>query len=124
MKVSIKFRHLPTNQDAEDYINYRLSFGLGRFSHSIEKVAVTLDDVNGPRGGMDQLCSLVIHIAGAAPVVIHEQQFEQEVAINRAISRAKTALKRRLKRRQVKQTGMSLKRHQFEAQDFDVASST
>ena len=39
-----------------DYIRRKLGIRLGKFASSIERASVRTEDVNGPRGGVDQLC--------------------------------------------------------------------
>lgn len=36
------------------YVERRLRFALGRFAHRLDQLQVRLEDVNGPRGGLDQ----------------------------------------------------------------------
>jgi ribosomal subunit interface protein len=58
-----------------DYVARRLDLALNRYDHRLERVQVRLDDINGPRGGIDKRCRLHvvgrpswrIHVEGAGP---------------------------------------------------------
>jgi ribosome-associated translation inhibitor RaiA len=43
-----------------EYIDRRLGLALDRFSHRIERIQVRLEDVNGPRGGLDKHCRIFV----------------------------------------------------------------
>lgn len=123
MNVYIHFRNVPNNQDAKDYIHHRLSFSLSRFEHVIDNVSVTFSDVNGPRGGIDQQCVMVIQLHGLPNIVITEAQATQESVINRCISRAKMTLARQVKRRQrVEQNNARTKRSLIRSNIYQVES--
>lgn len=55
-----------SNEDLSDglreYVDRRLRFALDRFVHRLDRLEVRLEDVNGPRGGLDKHCR--IHIVG------------------------------------------------------------
>lgn len=55
-----------------EYIERKLELALDRFDHRLERIQVRLEDVNGPRGGLDKRCRLHasgpswrIHVEGA-----------------------------------------------------------
>lgn len=69
---------------------------LGRFDEKIQRVQVVLVDVNGPRGGLDKECRLVIHPKRMAPIVIHDRDSNPGALIHRVAGRASYALGQRL----------------------------
>jgi ribosome hibernation promoting factor len=62
-----------SNQEMSDalreYIERKLKLALDRFDHRLDRVQVRLEDVNGPRGGMDKNCRL--HVSGRPSWRIH-----------------------------------------------------
>lgn len=98
MKRSISFRNIEENDVGEDYIDRRLSFAFSHIQHAIESTLITIHDVNGPKGGSDKLCKVVVKPKRLPSVVIVDQQASLKLAIDRSISRASQNLSRRLKR--------------------------
>ena len=64
MRLHVK--KLGTNMTPEDSatIERRVHFALGRFGHRIRRTEVLLVDSNGPRGGLDQHCTVHVVLAG------------------------------------------------------------
>jgi hypothetical protein len=77
---------------------------LGKFASSIERVSVRLKDVNGPRGGVDQLCRIKVVLSGLPSIVLQSQAGSLRDAINGALTGAERAVRRRVQRRRVKAT--------------------
>ncbi len=71
-----------------------------KLCHRVSSIKVTLDDINGPRGGKDKHCRVVIHTIGIPDIVITDNQTSVMSAVNKSLSRAKIALLRKVKRKQ------------------------
>ena len=84
------------------YLRRRLGRKLGKFATSIERVSVRVDDVNGPRGGIDQSCRIYVVLIGLPPVVIERRDASLEAAIDGALTGAERAVRRRVQRRRMK----------------------
>ena len=52
-----------------EYVERKLKLALDRFDHRLDRVQVHLEDVNGPRGGLDKHCRL--HVVGRPSWRIH-----------------------------------------------------
>ena len=105
--------HVPANirvvgveldEDQKQYIRQTLGMKLGKFASSIERVSVRLKDVNGPRGGVDQLCRIKVVLSGLPSIVLQSQAGSLRDAINGALTGAERAVRRRVQRRRVKAT--------------------
>ena len=78
-----------------DVAKRRLEFALGRFGPRIRRLTVRLDDLNGPRGGVDQYCGVIVHLGAPRKlIVIEEEAAEAVAAIGRAADRAARAVAR------------------------------
>ena len=75
-------------------LQLRIRFALSRFSERIREVAVTLDDVNGPRGGIDKRCQVELRTQGAGPVVVASVAGDWRTALDNALARAARFLMR------------------------------
>jgi ribosome-associated translation inhibitor RaiA len=93
--------------NAEDraYVRRKLGTKLGKFVRSIERVSVRVEDVNGPRGGVDTACRIKVVLRGLPSVVVEEQNALLQAAIDRALSRTERAVRRSVQRRRTRSTG-------------------
>lgn len=99
MRLEIRHDGAPLDERAREHIGRRLDFALDRFSERIDRITVFVTDQNGPRGGPDQRCRLVVHVPGARPVVVDATEPALTSAIDRAAHRASHALVSRIDRR-------------------------
>lgn len=72
MEVEVQARGLSAAPVLRQHARQRVSAALGRFSHSVLAVSVRLGDINGPRGGADKLCRIVVHLKNSSLVVVEE----------------------------------------------------
>ena len=83
-------------EEIREYAQRRVCFALDRF-RDVRRVVVSLDDLNGPKGGMDKFCCIVAEF-GFASVVVEEAQMNWHAAIARATHRLSQKVARELKR--------------------------
>lgn len=81
------------------HIERRLQFALARFSGRIQRAQVVLEDQNGPRGGLDKSCRIVVRLREAGDVVVEVADVNWEIAVDRATTRVGHTVARRLARR-------------------------
>ena len=74
---------------------------LGRHALDIERTSVRIDDVNGPRGGVDKSCRIKVVLSGLPSVVVEEQDASLHAAFDRALARVHRTVREALKRRRV-----------------------
>jgi hypothetical protein len=89
-------------QDDQTYIRQSLGMKLGKYASSIERVSVRMEDVNGPRGGVDQVCRIKVVLAGLPSVVVQSQGASLKDAINGALTGMERTVRRRVERRRMK----------------------
>jgi len=102
MKVRITTKNLTISDTHRDRIERRLYFTLGRFASSVTSVEMMLQDENGPRGGVDKTCRIIVRLRAAKDVVV-EGRGEKTLAlvdrtadhVGRAVSRALDSRKSR-----------------------------
>lgn len=83
-------------------IRKKLGAKLGKFAASIERVTVRLKDVNGPRGGIDQVCTIKVALIDLPSVVFESQHHSINAAVGAALAGVERAVRRRLQRRRMK----------------------
>lgn len=82
-----------------DYLRRMLGRKLGKFAPSIERASVRIEDVNGPRGGIDKRCRIKIVLSGLPSVIVEQQHHALQAAMDGALARTEQALRRSLQRR-------------------------
>jgi ribosome-associated translation inhibitor RaiA len=90
------------DEDDHALIRRKLGMKLGKFATSIERVSVRVTDTNGPRGGVDQVCSVKVVLSGLPSVVIERQHAAVHAAIDVALHATEQAVRRSVRRRRMK----------------------
>ena len=62
MEALIRSRHVPLSPALRQHCVRRLEFALRRFRPHLASVSLTLQDVNGPRGGRDQHSRVLVDL--------------------------------------------------------------
>ena len=106
MQIDIRSKNIELTPSLRDYVRRRLGFALGARTDQIQSVQVMLSDINGPRGGNDQHCRILVHVPVIKDVVIEDCQSDIKAAIDRAAARtSRTLTKRLMKLQKFRQTG-------------------
>ena len=98
MLIEVLNRNVRVEPETREWIERRVHFALGRFVARIDRVAVMFDDINGPRGGNDQRCRVLITLIPEKLVVIEDVDSTIEAVTARAVDRAARAVVRELER--------------------------
>jgi len=72
----------------------RTRFVMRRLHWMVPRARVHLDDVNGPRGGVDKRCRIELSAAAGEPVVVTSMATDWRRALDAALARAARALLR------------------------------
>ena len=72
---------------------------LSRFQHRFKQVQLYIEDVNGPRGGIDKHCRCVLHLRRRPPIVISDSDERVLPMIHRVADRIRHTLSRSLERK-------------------------
>ena len=99
MRLQIRTKNFRLHDADRKEMERRLQFALSRFDGRISQVTVGLADLNGPRGGADKQCRLVVRLAPSGKVTIEETHANVSAAVALAADRAGRAVGRELKRR-------------------------
>ena len=99
MQIHIQSHGFALTEALREHAERRLRFGLTHGSDHIRRVEVRLSDINGPRGGADKLCSIVVTLENLPEVVIEDIENDLYIAIDRAADRTSRAVARRLERK-------------------------
>lgn len=64
-------------------------------AYRVKQIFVYIEDVNGPRGGIDKHCRCVLHLRRLPPVVIRDRDESLHALMHRVADRAVEALRRK-----------------------------
>ncbi len=99
MTLDIRGRNIGLSQALRDHVTRRVRFALGRFGGRVARVTTRLGDLNGPRGGVDKCCRIVVTLRAEERVLVEDADTDMYAAIDRAAERAGRAVWRRLAQR-------------------------
>ena len=105
MRIEVRGRHLEDTDGLQGHVERRLRFALGRFTGAVGRVTVRVEDVNGPRGGVDKRCRLVVALAPRGELIIEDEDADVRTLLDRSADRAGRAVERRLARRRARRFG-------------------
>ena len=87
MQHEIRGTNIPVSPEVRDLIERRLHFALSRFSRRIRYVTARVSDINGPKGGVDKRCRIVVNLSPSGSIVVEDTHAELSQAITRAADR-------------------------------------
>lgn len=90
---------IKTTAAQHEYITRRIGAAAARLGQAAGTVAVRLSDLNGPRGGVDKRCTVLVSRPGLATLRIESTAASYYAAIDEAASTLKRSLGRLLDRR-------------------------
>ena len=69
MPIQIVARNLELTSAQREIVERRLAFALGRFGDRVARMTVSVEDLNGPRGGLDQRCRIEVSLVPSGTVM-------------------------------------------------------
>jgi ribosome-associated translation inhibitor RaiA len=100
MKLLLKARKIKLDASTKDYVKHRVSFAFARSRDLIKTLTITIADVNGPKGGNDKQCKVLIRTSEHSDIIITETQSNLKESIDRALTRSSHNFLQRVKRKQ------------------------
>jgi putative sigma-54 modulation protein len=99
MRVDIHSQGLELNDETRRRVERRLQFALARFEPRLLRTEVYVSDQNGPRGGVDKRCRILVRLRPHVSVIVERDDADLNAAIDGAAHRVAQALVRQLERR-------------------------
>lgn len=96
MLVQIQSRHFSLSEALNKYVKSKVQIMLSRYETKIISINVSLFDVNGPKGGEDKCCKIIVKVNGRSSIVVQETAEDLYDAINTSTRRVRRAVKRQL----------------------------
>ena len=98
MRLDIRFSGTKQNGNLNGKLEAILLDSLERFQRRVRHVCVFIEDVNGPKGGIDKQCRCVVHLRKMPPIVIQDEDTDLVALVHRIANRASYTLSEKTKR--------------------------
>lgn len=105
MRIQLVDGRIPTTPGMVAFVHARLGAALDRFASRIREVQVRITDINGPKGGLDKRCTILVTVGGGGQVIARGIDADFYAAIGKAVATLKSLVGRRLQRGHAKQRG-------------------
>ena len=107
MNIVIESSRSGAAPDWHQTVEQRVRLALRRLQGQVQQARISLRDINGPRGGVDKQCQILLTTAGHGQLVVVSRAEHLHGALNQALQRATQALTRswQRKRRLVRSAG-------------------
>lgn len=99
MELQVRIHGEDPAGSVRGYAERRLRFALGRFSDQIGRVHALVEDISGPRGGLEKVCRIRAEVARSGHFVFQESvETTLQTAIDAAADRIGRTVARELRR--------------------------
>jgi hypothetical protein len=98
MQLSVRINDGNTTPAARRNLIESVDHALSKFANHLRRVSLSVTDINGPRGGKDKHCRLVLHMNRMQPIVIEDLDFSVGGVIHQSIERAVYTVSQRISR--------------------------
>ena len=95
MNVFIHTQGLKLSREEHEHIRHRMRQALARFGQRAMSATLHLSDVNGPRGGVDKDCHLVVELEDTTAVV-RDRGDQVRALVDQALQRAVHSIGRQI----------------------------
>lgn len=101
MELVLRSNSVPLSEALRVHVDTCVADALDHVPHlaARARVGVWVSDLNGPRGGVDKACAIVVHVPQAETVRIEERDPDLYAAITRCAGRLAHAVERSTQRR-------------------------
>ncbi|WP_246137716.1 HPF/RaiA family ribosome-associated protein [Myxococcus llanfairpwllgwyngyllgogerychwyrndrobwllllantysiliogogogochensis] len=98
MRIEIRARHFTLTDTLRNHVERRARFAMGRLSDRVREVMVRLEDINGPRGGVDKVAKVTVQLEQGGQLAAEAVDASFAGAVDRALERAGHAVGKSLGR--------------------------
>jgi ribosomal subunit interface protein len=102
MELEIRGQNIRIGDRLHEQVERQMNFALGQFDTWISGVTVHLEDINGPKGGVDKQCRVLVNLKGGKTLKIEDVDTDITVAVNRAADRLGHVISREIDKRREK----------------------
>lgn len=97
--IELRSWNIPISDPLREHVERRLDFALRRFAQYVQRITVRLVDINGPKGGPDKRCRIVVELLPAQTLIVEALDSDAYAAVSQAAIRMDEKVARVLTRR-------------------------
>ncbi|MBI1347321.1 hypothetical protein GC163_13660 [bacterium] len=94
MRLNLTWKGVAKTPAVDRLLEHKLHYALDRFGHWVQSVDLAMEDMNGPKGGIDKRCRMAVSIPRHRSVVVDGRGEDLMAVVTDVIDRAATALSR------------------------------
>jgi hypothetical protein len=102
MRITVNNKQSQISESAIQHAMSRIETAFSKLRGEVISVELLVEDVNGPRGGIDKKCQIVVNLRKMASVAVSVEKATFSKAISQTISRARRAASRKVQRRSIR----------------------
>jgi putative sigma-54 modulation protein len=99
MRLTILAPQLSATDRVRNYVDQRVRNALVHVENRVDSVQIRLEDLNGPKGGIDKRCQVYANCGRLGVVRTEARDDDLRLAIDTAIDRAKSAVQNAVDKR-------------------------
>jgi ribosomal subunit interface protein len=99
MRILVHHSNVQISGALADHVDHKIGLAIRRFQERIAAVTVRIIDENGPRGGVDTRCRVIVQLVGGGRIVIKAIAEDAYAAVSRAATRLHAQVTRAVSRR-------------------------
>jgi putative sigma-54 modulation protein len=101
MIAQIRMGGVELTREDRAYINHKIDAKVGKLEAPVQRVSLRLEDVNGPRGGVDKLCRAKVVVSGRPSVVVERRDRSARAAVDETLDATARAVRKALGRQRL-----------------------
>jgi len=98
MHIEINFGNFPSSEALTEQVNAEVEKQLRRHAERLTRVEVHLQDLNGPKGGVDKRCLMEARPRGLDPIAVDHEGGDFYLCVREAAGKLDRALRRRFEK--------------------------
>lgn len=104
MKIAINDKQRLLGLEAKDELKQRVARALNKFDRTVKSVHINVQDVNGPRGGSDKECRMLVRLRKQKDVAVSVRDGSLFRAVTDATSIATRSVRKAVDRKSVRRS--------------------
>ncbi|HQR53449.1 MAG TPA: HPF/RaiA family ribosome-associated protein [Burkholderiales bacterium] len=114
MRIEIQARRFALTEGLRQHVIRRIEYALRSFRIWVDRVEVQVGDVNGPRGGADKFCRVMVRLPQLPALVVRDLGADLYAVISSAAERTGRTLGRRMAHRIRTKRRLGMRRAQLQ----------
>lgn len=98
MQMQLRVVGVEVSSSFRSEVLARVERQLQRFMHEIESVVIRIEDLNGPKGGVDKRCRVTLRGKGFTSLTLEDRSQSARAALDLALDRLVYTLRRTIDR--------------------------